>query len=70
MGNIQLLQAARHVARSVEKARTKQLDMPMVAVEMLKTGLSLLTGVPQEQCAEPVREMLRLYGQAHGESSQ
>ena len=68
--HIQILQSARHVARAVEKARTKQLDMQMVAVEMAKWSLSILLGLSQEQCAEPVREMLRLYRQAHGERIQ
>jgi len=60
-----VLASAEFVAQNVTAAYARHLDMQMVAVEMLKHGLSLLTGVPADQCAEPVQEMLNLYRRTH-----
>ena len=62
--SIKILQSAqfaeRMVARGLDSARKKRLDEKLIGSELLKHGMSILSGLPAEQCAPAVATMLRL----------
>lgn len=61
--NIKILRSAQFaeqlITRGLEKARRRNLDVTLIGSELLKHGMSILSGLPPDQCAPAVAFMLK-----------